>query len=65
MGFRLGYHICLSYAFYGSHANGEWNVAETNFTAKSVYNSEKKIKPFMLYLITKTYKTLVLFKIPF
>ena len=27
----------------------------------SVYNSEKNITPFMLYFITKTHKTLVLF----
>ena len=27
----------------------------------SVYNSEKKIKSFMLYFVTKTHKTLVLF----
>ena len=40
-GLKMGYQICLSNAFYGSHANSERNVAETNFTAESVYNSEK------------------------
>ena len=43
----------------------ERNVAETNFTAESVYNSEKNVKPFMLYFVTKTHKTLLLFKMPF
>ena len=42
-GLKMGYQICLSNAFYGSHANSERNVAETNFTAESVYNSEKNI----------------------
>ena len=38
----MGYQICLSNAFYGGHANSERNVAETNFTAESIDNSEKK-----------------------
>ena len=41
------------------------NVDKTNFTAESVYNSEKNIKPFILYFVTKTHKTLVLFKMSF
>ena len=64
-GLKMGYQICLSNAFYGGHANSERNVAETNFTAESIDNSEKNIKPFMLYFVTKTHNTLVLFKIPF
>ena len=35
-GLRMGYQICLSYAFYGGHANSERNVDKTNFTAESV-----------------------------
>ena len=42
-GLRMGYQSCLSYAFYGGHATSERNVDKTNFTAESVYNSEKKI----------------------
>ena len=61
----MGYQICLSYAFYGGHANSERNVDKTNFTAESVYNSEKNIKPFILYFVTKTHKTLFLFKMSF
>ena len=64
-GLRMGYQICLSYAFYGGHATSERNVDRTNFTAESVYNSEKNIKPFILYFVTKTHKTLVLFKMSF
>ena len=64
-GLKMGYQICLSNAFYGGHANSERNVAETNFTAESVDNSVKNIKPFMLYFVTKTHNTLVLSKIPF
>ena len=60
-GLRMGYQICLSYAFYGGHANSERNVAETDFTAESVYNSEKNIRRFMFYFVTKTHKTLLLF----
>ena len=64
-GLKMGYQICLSNAFYGGHANSERNVAETNFTAESVDNSEKNIKTFMLYFVKKTHNTLVLSKIPF
>ena len=64
-GLRMGYQSCLSYAFYGGHATSERNVDKTNFTAESVYNSEKNIKPFILYFVTKTHKTLVLFKMSF
>ena len=64
-GLKMGYQICLSNAFYGGHANSERNVAETNFTAESVDNSEKNINLFMLYFVTKTHNTLVLSKIPF
>ena len=66
-GLKMGYQICLSNAFYhdGGHANSERNVAETNFTAESVDNSEKNIKTFMLYFVTKTHNTIVLSKIPF
>ena len=64
-GLKMGYQICLSNAFYGGHANSERNVAETNFTAESVDNSEKNIKLFMLYFVTKTHNKLVLSKIPF
>ena len=55
-GLRMGYQICLSYAFYGSHADCERNLAETNFIAESVFNSEKNIKPFMLYFVKKLIK---------
>ena len=64
-GLKMGYQIFLCNAFYGGHANSERNVAETNFTAESVDNSGKNIKPFMLYFVTKTHNTLVLSKIPF
>ena len=43
-GLEMGYQICLCNAFYGGHANSERNVAETNFTAESVDNSEKILK---------------------